>query len=681
MNSSVRLITSRIIWIVTAIVIISIITVPLLLLRKPDIEELELTKLQEQRSAVQTMMQSSYAKVLFSSVPLGNEVSNEVLPTISLHLANANDAETNGETTVFTENTGTFYSNVLEQDLIWYSIQDNQLTRYSNGEATLIGAIAYTPKQLSQDDRRVIAVNPANTWLAWPSEENNLPTIVGYDLTSNQERIITSGEPYDHFSSLTWSPHNDEVAAIDYIGHIATFTTDGAELYNEISIQDTEFNNLTWIEPDVIATVQTSTSENSMPFDPRIVLVNRQGSIIEQHTLPERIGIPRILWSPDTRNFLFYNPWQNQFMVFDRFDDLLAVLDVRATGTVQPEMWFSGELPAKNTRVNEINAQILEEANGTTVTTSITPFEVTAAEWDSYNETVRNILGQFKVDFATYQFAVGTSGVSMNYAFTAEQTNAQHAIVQTALQTLFTLPEVPAIALTATLANGNTVIIDSLTRETATAVVDTFTERSFDQLFIVNAEHPFGWPTPKQNQPKYNYVGDLVYDTTGKYNPNPVLAFLEARTNQYVFLKQDRYSLSHDVNWLIKDLYAANTVQFAPGDIVLYDAATDFISDSEWNGYSIELRNYQIPAEITVEQWITVNRSDRTYEDIPFALTNGLTGKRLIDVTSNTIEYILKGESTVYVFVMRAPQPLTDAQTSEMDHVIESFSLLSFFQR
>lgn len=663
----------RIIWIAIAVLVILTITLPLLLLRKPDPEELELTKLQEQQSALQAMMQSSYAKVLFSSVPLGNEAT----PTISLHLANAN----NGEATVFVENTGTFYSNVLEQDLVWYSIQDNQLTHYSNGEASLVGTITHLPQQLSQDDRRIIAVNKANTWLAWPSEENNLPTIVAYDLATNQERVITTGEQYDHFSSLTWSPNNDELAAIDYIGHIATFTTDGAELYNEINIPDTEFNNLTWIEPDVIATVQTSTSENSTPFDPRIVLVNRQGSIVEQHALPERIGIPRIIWSPDTRYFLYYNPWKNQFMVFDRFDDLLAVLDVDATGTVQPEMWFSGELPAKNTRVNEISEQILEEANGTTSTPSTTSFEVTSAEWDSYNETVRNILGQFKVDFATYRFAVDASGVSMNFAFTAEQTNAQHAIIQTALQTLFTLPEVPAVALTATLANGNTVEINSLTRETAATVVDMFTERSFDQLFIVNADHPFGWPTPKQDQSKYNYVGDLVYDTTGKYNPNPALAFLEARTNQYVFLKQDSYSFSHDVNWLIKDLYAANSVQFAPGDIVLYDSATDFISDSEWNGYSIELRNYQIPAEVTVEQWITVNRSDRTYEDIPFALTNGLSGKRLIDTTANTIEYILKGESTVYVLVMRAPQQLTEAQTSEMDHMIESFSLLSFFQR
>lgn len=665
----------RIILVISGIIGIAVI-IAVLVLRYKDGTAVEtnvnLSEEQIAQQKIDAVMQSQYEKILFVERPSGDGAIKKLPLRVSNFLT--------AETAVVDDELSPYYSNFISSSNTWFSVKDSILRKHTINGSEEISRINYPVTENALRGQVVsLAASADLKYVAWVTESNNSNQIALYDLEANTETVIFNPENINHFSNLTWSPDGTELAFTDSSNNIITITPAGAQIQNPFSIPFTEFNNLSWIETDNLAAVVTSTEEHPAPFNPKVIVFNRQGEIIEEHDVLERAGIPRVLWSPDAKHFLFFDQWKNTFVVYDRFDVVTQRIAVKESGKLIPFGWITG-IPSAN-----MPSTIIPVTNSTiNVETNQTPteqFTITAEQWDQYNETSRAVVKQFKADMSTYRFEVTDKGIRVSLALLPGQVNPEASFIQILLQTMTLLPEVPTMSLDVIYNETDHLVANEISTQQVESIVDTFTTEPFSRLFVVNTNNPYGKPRPKIDNPNHTYFGDLLYSRTGDYNPIPVLADLNVTLNENRLLANEEYSLMYPQTWQRKDLAEAVGPPYQVGDLLFYTSETNFASASSWSGFSVTVRTYHIPDGAGMDDWLLVNRNDRTVEDVQLVLQSDMEAKKVITENAYSAEYVLHSGDIIYDINMDHPPALTPEELKALDDLIISFSDHRLFER
>lgn len=561
------------------------------------------------------------------------------------------------------------YSNYLPDQQQWYSVADQTLLRYGSGEPETIIALANVPVMASAViTQPSLAVNPAEQYLAYISRVDYTEHIRLLNLATLQDTELYEAEPTIHLANLTWSPNGTELAFTSNGTKIITVTVDGAETYTPISLPFHEFSFVSWITLNDIAAVVSSTNTNPEPFQPKIMVFDRSGNAIEEHDVFEKIGVPRVVWSGDGSQFMFYNPWQNTFVIYNRYDQLIQSLSVAAPGKLVPFGYAAGTGPFVLTPPQT------DTATSTTNTDATEPFEVTAEDWERYNTVVRNILKQWQIDFSTYRFATTESGIKVTFAVQADaKATSELIFIQTILQAFAVLPNVPTITVVLHNAAGEIVWeVEELSRTVVNDVSQLVTGRPVEELFVINAQNPVGKRTTKSNNPAHHYVGDFVYSRFGDYNPYPVLSLLGATTTTQQFYATTSYTV----------LYPATLDVRSQDDrtALFYTGETTFLSPTAWSEFGLTIKVYDAP-DVTLEQWLSVNRPDQTAETADFTPHQPGIARHIITDTTYTDEYVIMTNNNVYVLTVQRDDGLTDDDSTLLQAITESFSLYYAVQR
>lgn len=583
---------------------------------------------------------------------------------------------------------GVWYSiegQTVFQHVIEASIEDTAMpigfTQYSVYQAgqvdyPTIGATAYPINDIAIND---VASNNA---LAWITYQDTVANVVLYHIQSGEEQIVYTAEPDKELSQITWSPTGDELAVVENGERVIMLDRNGAQLRNPFSIAFTDINYLTWITDHELAGVFTSQPGQPKSFEPKIGIMNLEGAVNEEHALVEKVGVPRVLWSPDAKRFMYYNPWKHQFLVYDRYDTLKNIIRIDAGGRLVPFGWTLGQehITAVSNPFEQIDLQV---GNTTAPPES---FEISADEWDRYNEITRAILSQFNPDFSTYRFATTDHGIAIQFALNppGDATSAipaERVFIQTALQLFSVIPNLPAITLQLNNAEGVAQLaVTDLRRAQAEAMVQQFTQPVLNDLFVITQNAPQGQPVAKSDNANFNYLGDIYFSVHGDFNPYPALASLGATINQTTALSYESYSTFYPSDWLVNDLSETAGEQYQVGDVVFYTGETEFLSTVSWQGFAVELRNYAVP-DVGVTEWIAVNRPDYASEELGFDMHAPLEGRRLIHPIDDTVEYVLAGDHTIYVLTLTHDSGVTDADRQALEQIVRTFSEQSAFDR
>lgn len=556
------------------------------------------------------------------------------------------------------------YSNYLAASQHWYSVTGQELSRYGSGEAEIITTLADLPIAANAvGTQPALAVDVTEHYLAYVSRVNYSEKIRLLDITTNQETVLYESEPNVHLANLTWSPNGTELAFTSNAGKIITLTLDGAETYTPISLPFHEFSFVSWITLNEIAAVVSSVTTNPEPFQPKLVVFDRFGTMTEEHNVFEKIGVPRVVWSDDGGQFMFYNPWQNTFVIYNRYDQLIQSLSVAAPGKLVPFGYAAGSGPFILTP-----PQTDTTSTDQTTTATTTVFEVTAEDWDRYNTTLRNILKQWQIDFSTYRFATTASGIEVAFAVQAEAKAPMELIlIQTILQAFAVLPDVPQLQV-----NANDWEIENVTREMANDISQRVTGRPVEDLFVINAQNPIGRRAVKPDNPSHHYVGDFVYSRYGDYNPYPVLALFGATTSVQQFYSTVDYTVLYPTTLDVR-LQDERTTLFYTGE-------TNFLSPTAWSEFGLTIKRYDAPG-VTLEQWLSVNRPDQTTEPIDFTPRQPAEVQHLVTGTTYSDEYVILANNVVYVLTLQRDAGLTDDDRRLLRTMTESFSLFYALQR
>jgi hypothetical protein len=303
---------------------------------------------------------------------------------------------------------------------------------------------------------------------------------------------------------------------------------------------------------------------------------------------------------------------------------------------------------------------------------------------------VRAILKQFQIDFTSYRFATTERGLEVSFTLTNKQTLPEMVVLQCAAQIYALLPTIPALSLHVTFVDGSVVTIDDITATTLTSVVEQFTEKTLADLFVVNKQNPFGKRTTKGDGSGHHYIGDLVYSQFGDYNPWPVLAAVHATLARYPlvgtidastgiaatadvqFYNDVEISYLYPQTWSTRSLDAQTTL--------LYTSETTFASAAAWSEFGVTVKRYAAP-NVTLAQWLLVNRSDRPSEDLPFSVHQPLVGKHIITGNTYSDEYIVWFEDTVYVITVERSSDVTELDRAYLQTLISTFSANYALQR
>jgi len=608
----------------------------------------------EQLNAAQiaTVRNSPYEKLLFLSQ--GN-------PTNQLFIGSVADSNI----ARLSDTIPLYYSNFLPQQQFWLGADGTTLSQHTLDSTTVIAT-------LSQAAAAPLAVDPTANVVSWVTrDETGLENIHLLQLADKTDSIIYTGIAGENYSNLTWSPDGSELAFVINNGRIITVNQAGAQLYNSISLPFTQFSSLQWIESNHLAVVASSLDSNPQPFSPRLLVLDRLGTVIETHDVFKKIGVPKVLWSPDGTRFMFRDPWSNHFLIYDRFDHLKNTLTFKTPGKLTGFGWMTGQTLPDDT-VSPITT------TNTTTNTTPTPtnqgFTVSDTDWDRYNTIVRNVLEQFPVDFSTYRFATTDKGLQIAITTQPTATQPELVAVQSIMQLFAILPNIPAISFTLTVAqpDQSTVIqIPYTTEQQAKDIVASFTAISLDELFVVTATHPIGDKTAKADNPKHNYVGDLVYSQFGEYNPFAILAALQAKVDEKVFYHTDAYNLLYPSTWSVKAIDDTTTV-WSTGE-------THFVSPTAWSGFAFTVKTYSAPA-VTLDQWLSVNRSDQTTEPVTFTVAKPLDMRHII-TTTNRDEYDILVNNKVYALILEHDSGVTESDKVQLQHIAQSFTDTYAFQR
>ncbi len=297
---------------------------------------------------------------------------------------------------------------------------------------------------------------------------------------------------------------------------------------------------------------------------------------------------------------------------------------------------------------------------------------MTADEWDEYNQKIRAILEQFKIDFETYRFAVEDNGINVSVNLKDRQKKPEYAFIRTLLQISAVLPNVPEITLSFTQGNLN-LLVEKITAEQLQTAVSIFTNQSFDQLFVINKNNPVGKMTAKTDNPDHTYVGDLVFQNDGEYNPYPFLANLNAKLNNDQLLWTYEYSLVHPSGWFYKDRSETIGDPYQIGDLLFYNSQTTFLSESSWEGFAVDLRTYSVP-DIHLSDWLFVNRNDRIIEDLAFETREHIEAKEIKFDNSFQKEYVLKYGNDIYVINIEHAPELSEDELKAIQNLVKYFS-------
>lgn len=618
----------------------------------------ELTAEELQQLEIDTIIQSSYQKILFASTQKNNRTT-----TSSVHLA---AIDSPASIALIHDVELSAVSNIVGDDPTWFTIENNTIIQHTISSNDVIGATEY-PIKSDTNDRLNLAVNSDLTYLAWITPSNTL--VLRY-LETGEEQIVygESTEQLAELTSVSWSPDNNEIAVIADHNKIITLDTTGVQLTSPIAIANVRFEQVSWIEPTHLAVVATSDPINPTPFEPKIMVVDRYSTIIEEHLIANSIGMPFVMWSVDGKYFLYYHPWKQSIIMFDRFDSVVSIINANVSGTLLPLGITTGELPlAPAADTINLNTNIHTSPNNTNTTQS---FTVSGEEWEEYNGIIRAILNQFKVDFSTYRFSTTNEGIAI--AITTSEPDSAAMTLQVLLQSFVALPKVPNITLNVT-TNNQEISVRNINREQAEQLSQQFALKSLSELFTITVEQPQGVVTPKTDNPNQSYFGEIIYPGD-HYNPVPALAYLNANHNNgQSLLWLAQYSFEYPENWLWKDRGTTVGEPYHAGDLVLYDATTEFISESAWKGFAVDIRSYAVP-DITLDQWLQVNRNGSVIEDANLILHYPLAGKHVITGNSFSDEYALQANNTIYVIRMESNLDLTEDNKTQLKNIVSSFS-------
>ena len=610
-----------------------------------------------------------------------------VAGSTDLYIANVADGSTGRVTTGLPAS----YSNVLPTDQSWYSVTGQTVMQHTFSRSVEIGQLPHTVTLAdSLGTQASLAIDASNRYLAWvATDTNEVEAIHLFDLETKNDSTLYPGEPNLHYSNLTWAPDSSELAFTTNTTRLISITREtGAEINSRVTIPFSQINYLTWLDRDEFGCVLTSTDTNPDPFEPYIAVFDRFGTITERHTVFEKIGIPKVLWSVDGTEFLFHDPWKNLFFVYDRYDVAKGSVSVKAPGKLVPFGWIDGLQVRTQTTTNTINAIDINtnSNNGTTEK----PFVVTAEDWERYNTTARSILKQFKIDFDTYRFSTTDQGLEVNFAVSSDQAQAEMIALQTIAQLYTLLPDVPAISLQINLADDSVLRLATVTSAAISTLVENHTEKTLADLFVVNKQNPFGKRTIKDDGTGHHYVGDLVYSRFGDYNPLPALAQLQATLSNYPLVNTTdaatgestradmQFYTSADISFLYPQSWSTKALD--EQTTLLYTSETTFASASAWSEFGITVKQYAAP-DVTLEQWLSVNRSDRTVEEINIPLHQPLTGKHILTDNDYSDEYVVQFENTVYVITLERSTSLSAADRVYLETIIYSLSANYALQR
>lgn len=651
-------------WIILSVSLLGLLVIGALLWWRysttQDAVQVQTAEQQAQALSLATVLGSPYEKIVFFGRNKG-ETNLFIAKTTGDDMA---QLQTNADLT---------YSNFLPASAVWYTVSDTVLQRHMiDGTTTTVTTLAHPVTAADAlGTQNSLAVDAAEHVIAWVSTgADAIESIRIYNLETQQETELFTGEPGMHYSNLTWSPDNSELGFTANTTQLITVTVDGAEIYNRVTLPFSQMHYLTWLDRDHFGVVLTSTDLNPDPFQPKIVIFDRSGNITEEHRVLNKVGVPRVLWSADGKDFLFHDPWQNIFLVYDRYDQLQLTIAVEAPGKLLPLGWTAGE----KYRTPLLTTDDSTNTN-TTVTdpTTDTSFEVTAEEWDHYNSIVRSILGQFKIDFSSYRFNATETGFDINWAFSPEQSEAEMIILQTILQVYAVIPDVPSVTVQATLPDGTTVVtLTQVTRAQANALVERFTTQSVEALFVMNKNAPIGKRASKTDQPGHHYIGDIVYSNFGDYNPYPALAELNATINEQQFYNSTRMSWLYPLPWQVREIDDVTTL--------LFTNETTFVSPTAWSSFGVTIKRYQAP-NVTFDQWLSVNRSDQVTEAVTLPIYKPLEVRHVQTETNYSDEYILYAHNTVYVLRLERDAGVTEVDQVNLQNIVRSFSDHYAFQR
>lgn len=644
-------------WIILSVSLLGLLVIGILLWwrysAKQDVVQEQTAEQQANALALATVLGSPYEKIVF----FGRDKEDTNLFIAKTTGDDMAQLQTNADLT---------YSNFLSASAVWYTVSDSTLKRHMiDGSTTTVGTLTHPVTAADAlGTQNSLAVDPTEQVIAWVSTAADATESVRiYNLETQQDTELFAGEPGMHYSNLTWSPDSSELGFTANAAQLITVTVDGAEIYNRVTLPFSQMQYLTWLDRDHFGTVLTSTDLNPNPFQPKIVIFDRAGNITEEHRVLNKVGVPKVLWSADGKDFLFHDPWQNIFLVYDRYDQLQLTIAVEAPGKLLPFGWSAGE----KYRTPILTTDDLTNTN-TTATDPMTDttFEVTAEEWDHYNTIVRSILGQFKIDFSSYRFNATEAGFDISWIFASEQSEAEMIMLQTILQVYAVIPDVPSITVQATLPDGTTVVsLTQVTRAQANALVDRFTTQSVEGLFVMNKNNPIGKRASKTDQPGYHYIGDIVYSDFGDYNPYPALAELNATINEQQFYNSAQMSWLYPLPWQVREIDDVTTL--------LFTNETTFASPTAWSNFSVTIKRYQAP-NVTFDQWLSVNRSDQVVEEVTLPVHKPLEVRHVRSDTNYSDEYILYAHNTVYIIRLERDAGVTEADKVNLQKIVQSFS-------
>lgn len=619
-----------------------------------------------QQPSVHNLLSNTHKKILF--------VAETRQPPLyrKLHLL---DVVTQ-ESVVVMEGFKKTYSNFLSDTNTWIEIHDSTLRKH---QLTTDGLKTEDIVQITHSisTHTPPAISPNGQLISWVSGPAEAQLVLLYDLTTATETVLYGAEVNETFSNLAWSPDSTELAfTAASTNQLITLTPLGAQLYNPVSVPFSQLNSVRWIEPAQIATVLSSTTMNSSPFNPKIVVLSRTGEIVEHHDIFRKIGIPTIVWPPDNSAFMFYDPWTNNFLTYNRFDALQSVIPSNNTDNIQLLGWLSGEdlvtsVPLKNTPT-------APPATSATSGTTGGTFTVSAEQWDEYNAVTRAVLQQFAVDFSTYRFNVTNNGIEVVIDFTPKAEKPEKTFIQALLQLLTVLPNLPTVSLRMNIDDQRFLAVSNFTAAQANEVTMRFSNQPLDQLFIITADAPLGAVAPKSEKPQQNYLGDIMYSDSGEYNPTPALAFMRTTLDAEQLLWTNYFSVRYPQSWQTQDLQELASDPYQTGDTIFSTADTVFVSPTVWRGFTVTIRQYAVPT-VGLKEWLLVNRGDRDTEDIAFSLHEPLEGKHIVPTNESNDEYVLYANHVVYVIVTERQPSLTDEDRNATQNIVRSFSHHSVF--
>lgn len=563
----------------------------------------------------------------------------------------------------------TLYSNYISGSQHWYSVTNQTITRDGVGGVTTVGTLTQVPVlNNAATTQPSLAVDQAEQYLAYVSRIDFTEEVRMMNFATGQDTQLYQGEPNLHYANLAWSPDGSELAFTVNSTKLVTVTLAGAETYTPINLPFQELSFVSWITFDQIAAVVSSTDTNPEPFQPKIVVLNRRGDVIEEHAVFEKIGVPRVIWSADASQFMFYNPWQNAFLIYNRYDQLIQSLTVAAPGKLIPFGYQAGTGPVMLT-------PIVSTTDTTAPDTSTSePFTVTAEDWEHYNTALRNILKQWQIDFSSYRFATTDQGIELAFAVQDDaKAPAELILIQTILQAFAVLPDVPTLTILLSDAAGTMLWeVPAVSSAMVNDVSQQIASRPVEDLFVINAQNPVGKRVVKTDNPEHHYVGDFVYSRYGDYNPYPVLALFGATTPTQQFYATAEYTVLYPSTLTVRTDQERLTL--------FYNSETTFLSPTAWSGFGVTIKEYDAPT-VTVEQWLSVNRPDQVVEAVTFAAREPLTMRHIIPQTEHTDEFIALANDRAYMLTIQRDSGLTDDDRALVQAMAESLSLFYAVQR